>query len=157
MAPINAVASVETACAITQIKHSPPTDLLSIESNHAIKICNTTAKIIPLKAMRNKVKILANTIIYGIFLVKVYSFFIFLMKSIYTKLATSTKLNRSTVWRILNFKVSTDRQTLDKLQAAARELRLPPLRIITIPRLKKSVLDFESPLLRMMRSSTRGW
>lgn len=79
------------------------------------------------------------------------------MRSVYTELANITKLNRSTVWRILNFKVSTDRWTLRKLQAAARELHLPPLRIKTIPRLKKSVLDFESPLLRIMRSGTHGW
>ena len=80
------------------------------------------------------------------------------MRSVYTELANITKLNRSTVWRILNFKVSTDRKTLRKIQAAARELRLPPLRIITTPKLKKSVIDFESPLLRTMRSSgTHGW
>ena len=78
------------------------------------------------------------------------------MKSIYSKLAVATKLNRSTVWRILNFKVSTDRKTLYKIQAAARELRLPPLRITTTPKLKKSVLDFESPLLRTLRSITHN-
>lgn len=80
------------------------------------------------------------------------------MKSIYSKLAVATKLNRSTVWRILNFKVSTDRWTLRKIQAAAHVLHLPPLCIITTPKLKKSVLDFESPLLRMLRSTKhKGW
>ena len=78
------------------------------------------------------------------------------MKSIYSKLAVATKLNRSTVWRILNFKVSTDKETLRKIQAAARELRLPPLRITTTPKLKKSVLDFESPLLRTLRGITHN-
>ena len=78
------------------------------------------------------------------------------MKSIYSELAVATKLNRSTVWRILNFKVSTDRKTLLKLQAAARALHLPPLCIITTPKLKKSVIDFESPLLRMLRSITHN-
>lgn len=78
------------------------------------------------------------------------------MKSIYSELAELTKLNRSTVWRILNFKVSTDKETLRKIQAAARVLHLPPLYIITTPKLKKSVIDFESPLLRTLRSITHN-
>ena len=75
------------------------------------------------------------------------------MKSIYSELAKLTKLNKSTVWRILNFKVSTDRKTLLKLRAASRALHLPPLYIITTTKLKKSVIDFESPLLRMLRGT----
>lgn len=77
MEHINDTASVDTACAITQIKHSPPTGLLIFEIRTDPTICNAVTKIIPLKTMRNMVKRLANKSIYVIFFVKVYSFYLF--------------------------------------------------------------------------------
>ena len=64
----SAAISVATACAITQMRKSPPIGLLIFAMRNATTICNAVIRIIPLKTMRHKVKRLANKIIYTIFI-----------------------------------------------------------------------------------------
>lgn len=73
-------------------------------------------------------------------------------RSVYTKIAEKTLLNRTTVWRILNFKVRTDPQTLDAICQAAQQLGYNLRR----HKLKKGTLDFQSPLLVELRDRQRS-